>query len=74
MVKLALKNKIQHIILITGDSDFVPAVQYVKEGVIVYLTHAEKTYSKELSQTCDTSKQLSKGVLIEYDGKEGYRR
>ncbi|WP_298277736.1 NYN domain-containing protein [Ferroplasma sp.] len=27
MIRLALKNKIQQIILITGDSDFVPAVQ-----------------------------------------------
>lgn len=75
MIKLALKNKIQHIILITGDSDFVPAVQYVKEeGVMVHLRHAEKTYSKELSLTCDTSRQLSRGVLIEFDGKEGYRK
>ena len=75
MIKLALKNKIQHIILITGDSDFVPAVQYVKEeGVMVHLRHAEKTYSKELSQTCDTSRQLSRAVLIEFDGKDAYRK
>lgn len=38
------------------------------------LRHAEKTYSKELSETCDTSRQLSRDVLIEYDGKEGYRK
>ena len=75
MIKLALKNKIQHLILITGDSDFVPAVQYVKEeGVLVHLRHAEKTWSKELSQTCDSSRQLSSGVLIEFDGKRGYSR
>ena len=75
MIKLALKNKIQHIILITGDSDFVPAVQYVKEeGVMVHLRHADKTYSKELSLACDTSRPLSKGVLIEFDGKNGYHR
>ena len=75
MIKLALKNKIQHIILITGDSDFVPAVQYVKEeGVLVHLRHAEKTWSKELSQVCDSSRTLSSGVLIEFDGKRGYRR
>lgn len=72
--KLALKNKIQHIVMITGDSDFVPAVQYVKEdGVMVHLRHAEKTYSKGLSQTCDTSRQLSQEVLIEYDGKEEHK-
>lgn len=75
MIKLALKNKVQHIILITGDSDFVPAVQYVKdEGVMVHLRHAEKTYSKELSQTCDTSRQISKGVLVGFDGKDTYRK
>ena len=75
MIKLALKNKIQHIILITGDSDFVPAVQYVKEeGVLVHLRHAEKSWSKELSQVCDSSRALSSGVLIEFDGKRGYHR
>ena len=75
MIKLALKNKIQHIVLVTGDSDFVPAVQYVKEeGVMVHLRHAESSYSKELSQICDTSKQISKKVLIEFEGKEGYRK
>jgi uncharacterized LabA/DUF88 family protein len=75
MIKLALKNKIQHIVLVTGDSDFVPAVQYVKEeGVVVHLRHAESSYSKELSQICDTSKQISKKVLIEFEGKEGYRK
>ncbi len=74
MIKLELKNKIQHIILITGDSDFVPTVQFVKEErVLVHLRHAA-SYSKELSQTCDSSKQLSSGVLIEFDGKRGYRR
>ena len=74
MIKLALKNKIQHIILITGDSDFVPAVQFVKEeGVLVHLRHAE-SYSKELSLSCDSSRQLSSGVLIEFEGKRGYRR
>ena len=75
MIKLALKNKIQHIILITGDSDFVPAVQYVKEeGVLVHLRHAEKTWSKELSQVCDSSRTLSSGVFIEFGGKRSYRR
>ena len=49
MIKLALKNKIQDIILITGDSDFVPAVQFVKEEeVLAHYRHAE-SYSKELS-------------------------
>lgn len=32
------------------------------------------SYSKELSQVCDTSKPFSKAVLIEFDGKDGYRR
>lgn len=74
MIRLALKNKIQQIILITGDSDFVPAVQYVKEeGVLVHLRHGEKA-STELIQVCDTGKKLSRSVLTEYDGKEAYRR
>ncbi len=74
MIKLALKGKIQQIILITGDSDFVPAVQFVKEeGILVHLRHAE-SYSKELSQTCDTSMQIPSKFLAEFDGKEYYKR
>ena len=74
-IMLALKNKIQHIILITKESDFVPAVQYVKEeGVMVHLRHADRTHRKELSLDCDTNRPLSKGVLIEFDGKNGYHR
>ncbi len=74
MIRLALKNRIQQIILITGDSDFVPAVQYVKEErVIVHLRHGEKC-SAELKEVCDTNKKLSRSVLTEYDGKDAYRR
>ncbi len=70
MIKLALKGKIQHIILITGDSDFVPAVQFVKEeGILVHLWHAENC-SSELSQTCDTSKRIPSNFLAKYEGKE----
>ncbi|MCL5888356.1 MAG: NYN domain-containing protein [Candidatus Thermoplasmatota archaeon] len=75
MIRLALKNRIQHVILITGDGDFVPAVQFVKEeGIMVHLRHADATYSKDLSQVCDTSKPLTRNSLIEFDRKEAYRR
>lgn len=76
MIRLALKNTVQHIILVSNDSDFIPAVQFVKEeGIIVHLRHADNdTYSRKLSQTCDTSMAIRSGVLIEFDKKTGYRQ
>jgi uncharacterized LabA/DUF88 family protein len=73
MIKLALKNKIQHIVLITGDGDFVPAVEYVKEeGVKVHLRHAGTSYDNELSQACDTSAAIDNTVIVEYRENSHY--
>jgi uncharacterized LabA/DUF88 family protein len=40
IAKLSIKKQVSHIALITGDADYVPAVQLAKdEGVIVWLFH-----------------------------------
>ena len=40
MVMLAVKGRISRAILITGDSDFLPAIRAAKsEGVLVHLFH-----------------------------------
>lgn len=39
---------------------------------MVHLRHADKTYSKKLSLACDSSSLFFRGVLVEFDGKNGY--
>ena len=42
LVRLSLRRAIAQAVLVTGDSDFVPAIQIAKdEGVQVILAHAE---------------------------------
>jgi uncharacterized LabA/DUF88 family protein len=56
IVKLSLKRIVDHLIIITGDSDFIPAVKVAKEeGIKVHLWHAErKDTSVDLRRLCDT--------------------
>lgn len=71
MIQLSLKNKIQHIILISSDSDFIPAVRFVKEeGVKVHLRPAQEHTKLELASSCDTWKALDNTFLVEW--KENY--
>lgn len=53
LVKLSLKQRISHAIIITGDSDFLPAVKVARnEGVIIGLLHGSG-YHSELQQKVD---------------------
>ena len=53
MVQLAAKQRIEQAILITGDSDFIPAISVAKsEGVLVRLFHGDNCHS-ELWQEVD---------------------
>jgi len=68
MVLLAAKRQVTHIELISGDSDFVPAVEAVKrESVIVTLWHGNlrgKTPpSRDLYKTCDARKPITKELI-----------
>lgn len=45
LVRLATKHRITHAVLITGDSDFIPAVQAAQdEGVHVHLLHGNNAH------------------------------
>lgn len=66
MVKLAMKGAIQKAIIVSGDSDFVPAVRAIKdEGVSMHIFyHNNKTehgreYSDYLVQECDEKHELT---------------
>ena len=53
LVQLAAKQRIEQAILVTGDSDFIPAVAVAKsEGVLVRLFHGDNCHS-ELWQEVD---------------------
>lgn len=67
MIQLSLKGKVQHIILISNDTDFIPAVKFVKEeGVKVHIRTAEKHYKLELAKSCDTRRVLDHTYMIEW--------
>ncbi len=68
MITLA-KTNVQNIILVSGDSDFVPAVEYVQEqGTRVYLWTASKDKSGALARTCDGTNALTAKFLPGYSG------
>ena len=61
------KSNIQNIILVSGDSDFIPAVKYVQDqGTRVYLWCANKDKSGELARNCDGANALTEEVLVRY--------
>jgi uncharacterized LabA/DUF88 family protein len=67
MIQLSLKGKVQHIILVSGDSDFIPAVKLIKEeGVKVHLRSAQKDMKLDLAKSCDTRKALDNTFMVEW--------
>lgn len=53
LVKLALRQRITHAAIVTGDSDFLPAIRVARnEGVIIGLLHGS-TCHRELRQQVD---------------------
>jgi len=68
MALLAGKGKITKVSLLTGDSDYIPAIEAVKrEGVLVTLWHGSfspnTTPSRELVEICDERKQLTADLI-----------
>ena len=65
IARLCLRGRVSHIALLTGDSDFLPAVDVAKEeGVSVWLLHGDsKTYAGELRQRADDALHLTPDLL-----------
>jgi uncharacterized LabA/DUF88 family protein len=65
MVSLALTRQITKAILLAGDSDFMPAVEVVKQnGVLVELWHGPKdTVHDELWRACDDRVEIDKACF-----------
>ncbi len=64
MVKGAYENTYDIAILVSGDGDFVPAVEIVQErGKSVENAYFKQSLSWHLKQTCDKSIMLTKEIL-----------
>ncbi|MCY4582117.1 MAG: NYN domain-containing protein [Chloroflexi bacterium] len=68
MALLAGKHRIGKVALLSGDSDFTPAVEAVKnEGVLTTLWHGSLTRevrpSSELRQACDERRELTAELI-----------
>jgi uncharacterized LabA/DUF88 family protein len=66
MVNLAATKQVSNIVLLAGDSDYVPAIEVVKtHGVGVILYHSQKTnsYHIDLWQACDERFPLNQAMI-----------
>ena len=68
MALLAGKNHITKMALLSGDSDFAPAIEAVKrEGVLTTLWHGSQAGrtrpSRELLQECDEQRELTAAII-----------
>jgi len=65
LVRLSWSRTIDRAILVTGDSDFIPAIQASKDaGIIIELCHSEGQHvSAELFQACDERHPISKALV-----------
>ena len=62
---LVSTHKVDEVAIITGDSDFIPVVEFAKrEGVIVWLIHGPLcTYHRDLWQSTDERKEITQNVI-----------
>ncbi len=66
-LKIALKGKINKIILIAGDSDFVPVISAIKEESIeVALYYHESSVHRFLLETCDIKNPITKELMCSF--------
>ena len=64
LVRLSATRQIDQAILVTGDSDFVPAVKVAKmDGVLVQLYYSRNSKSDELYDACDERFEISKELI-----------
>ncbi|NWF92118.1 MAG: NYN domain-containing protein [Syntrophaceae bacterium] len=66
MVNLAATKQVSNIILLAGDSDYIPAVEVVKShgvGVILYHSQKKDSYHVDLWQTCDERFPINQSLI-----------
>ena len=64
MVRLCSKRQIRIVVLVTGDSDLVPAVQACKdEGAVVQLYYSARSAADELLNVCDELYEINEDLI-----------
>jgi len=64
LIRLGLKGRIDCAILVTGDNDFVPAIELLQdEGIVVHLYCTYDRLSQELYNTCDERFEITKELI-----------
>ena len=68
LTMLSAKGAIQRAILVSGDSDFVPAVKLAKDqGVYVHLFHGKRNHAPlhdQLLDSCDERTEITEELLL----------
>lgn len=61
---MCYKNQIQHIILIAGDSDFIPAVKKAKDcGIVVHLYYHPSSVHNEILDEVDELHEINQELI-----------
>lgn len=65
LVNLSLKRAISHAAIITGDSDFIPAIRVAKgEGISIQLIHGPaKSFHDKLWDEVDERRKITQAIL-----------
>jgi uncharacterized LabA/DUF88 family protein len=64
LVRLSFSHQISTAILITGDSDLVPAIEAAKDaGVVVQLYYSRRSVHHELLQACDERYEIDQTLI-----------
>lgn len=72
IVRLASKQQISELIIIAGDSDFVPALQIAKEeGVLCRLYHGRDPH-RELRQVADECRRMDSAFVKSVERSAGH--
>ena len=64
MTQLSASHTVDHLVLMSGDSDFVPAVRVAKDNMtLVKLVYQEGQTSDELFSICDDRMRITKDLI-----------
>lgn len=64
LVRLSFSHQISSAVLMTGDSDLVPAIEAAKDaGVVVQLYYSKHSVHQELLQACDERYEIDQAFI-----------
>ena len=64
LVRMSSNRQIEKAVLVTGDSDLVPAIKAARdEGVVVALFYSPNSRHDELLQACDERYEITRDLI-----------